>query len=64
MPRTNAAHRITRTLTVLLSTMLVGVAVPAASQAKVTSHVQMRRVHPAAGHTSPYTRTVTPVTAK
>jgi len=60
MPSNIAHTKIARTMTVLFSTMLIGAAVPAVSQAK-TSHVAHHRLHPAAGKTDPYTRSVASV---
>jgi hypothetical protein len=55
MPAKTAVRKLARTVTVLCSTMLIGAALPAVSQAK-TGHVGHVRAGSVAGHTSPYTR--------
>jgi hypothetical protein len=58
MPRKTSAKRITRTVTVLFSTMLLGAAVPAASLASANHAAHAHKLHVAAGKGDPYTRSV------
>jgi len=58
MPHKITAKRLTRTVTVLFSTLLVGAAVPAASLASVNHNAHAHKVHVAAGKGDPYTRSV------
>ncbi len=53
MSHVRPSRRIARIVTLLLSTGLLSVAVPAAAQARAHHHIR-----PAAGHTAPYTRAI------
>jgi hypothetical protein len=58
MPRKTTAKSLTRTVTVLFSTLLLGAAVPASSLASVHHSARAHKLHVAAGKGDPYTRSV------